>query len=150
MNPISKQCPKCGYDDVAITFCKKGKTVKEKDLKILKDFVGKTTKPTDYLYKVADIETECVKIHCRTCQYAWASETAEAIGGPKEQKEPENAFGMSKEDIDRFMEEMRPKGPFVMDPFIDEPWKNSGHNPLEGMYPSSCGNIWFSQETIIK
>ena len=83
MNPINKQCPKCGYDDVAISFYKKGKTVKEKDLKIMKNFIGEVTKPTDYIYKVADIKKDCIKVHCRTCQYAWASETAEDIGAPE-------------------------------------------------------------------
>ena len=149
MNKIDKVCPKCGYDDVYMEFKKIGTKFyeKDKDCELLKEYLGERKDSTTHTYATAKIIKECVKVHCRTCQYAWVSDTSENLEPletpeANETNEPENAFGMSKEDIEKLIEDFKHNPIIVMPPHID-PWipfthDKTGINPLEGIYPSTC------------
>ena len=95
---IQKTCPKCGYDDTVMTFVPIGtKYYNNGDaFKLFKKFLGQEKKDA-YTTKSAKIVQECVKVHCRTCQYTWVTNTVE----------PTNAFGLSNEDINKAHDQLQ-------------------------------------------
>jgi len=76
---IDKTCPKCGYNDAVMTFLPKGKKYfnNDDDFELLNEFLGDEARG-EYTTSFAKIVTECVKVHCRTCQYQWVSPTLDS------------------------------------------------------------------------
>lgn len=86
MKKINKQCPKCGYDDVVMTYVEEGTTFHMSNTyyEILKPYFKKSIKVETFPSKYFDIAKECIIVHCRTCQYSWVEDTIDKIKVPKE------------------------------------------------------------------
>ena len=100
---INKQCPKCGYDDVVMGFISIGTKYHSKDdnYELVKPYLG-MEKSTEYVGTTAKIKKECVKIHCRTCQYAWVTDTAKQTDFNST-----NAFGLNDKEIRTLEEQLQ-------------------------------------------
>ena len=150
---IGKTCPKCGHDDSVMTFLPKGTKYysNDKDFKKLEEFLG-VEKKDEYTTSSAKIVKECVKVHCRTCQYSWVSPTVEA---------PTNAFGMSDvqiktaqdeiqkavDDEIRSRKELDPFDPFMpmyKDAYIGDipDWFNKNIGTCGDMFPNGSFDGW--------
>ena len=150
---INKICPKCGYDDSVMTFLPIGKKYfsNDDDFELLEEFLGKGVRG-EFTTLSAKIEKECVKVHCRTCQYSWVSPTIEA---------PTNAFGMTDVQIKTAQDEIQKavddeirerKGSRPFDPFMplykdayigDIPdWFNKNIGTCGDMFPDGSYNGW--------
>ena len=110
MTQINKVCPKCGYDDVSLTFLKIGTRFykQDKDYKLIQGYLGKENPSTSYTYGSAEISTECIKVHCRTCQFAWVTDVIDNTKSPINSTGlTENAFGLNAEEIEKFKKELQ-------------------------------------------
>jgi len=153
---ISKICPKCGYDDTVMTFYKKGKTVyqQDKDFKVIKEYLKEVSAETPYTNAKYEIKTECLKLHCRTCQYAWVSKTADS-------KVQDNAFGLDEEAIKKLAEELNESAKKIQEDiskhisrpgFVDVHCTDFSGRPFQGtfgsiddffkMFPNGSYNGW--------
>ncbi len=92
---IEKVCPKCGYDDTVLTFTPKGEKKHAEDKELFAKFGKLENRDPKYSHVTTlVIDKECIKVHCRTCQYAWITASLDA---------PTNAFNLN----DKQIEEMR-------------------------------------------
>lgn len=97
---IDKKCPKCGHNDVHMQFYAVGDKITGKDVRTCKEYIRDIKDIGMESFARGFVDQECVKVHCRTCQYAWCKLPADNI------EEPSNAFGMSSEDIERCRKEL--------------------------------------------
>ena len=158
---INKVCPKCGYNDVNMTFLKIGTKFyeKDKDYKLVQGYLGKEAPSTSYNYATAKIAKECIKVHCRTCQFAWVTDIVDKTKNDiNSTGVTENSFGLNSEEIEKPRKELQesiteeiqrnkfdyPSYPvyrdYPRDPLM--PIDNSG-TPVEPKFPNTCGVVNF-------
>ena len=99
---VDKVCVKCGYDDTVMAMIKIGTKYhsNDDDFDLVFDYLGKKI-PVEYSNWRSEIKQECIKVHCRTCQYSWVSDTMDATTPFP------NAFNMSEEEIDKTEDELQ-------------------------------------------
>lgn len=133
---IDQRCPKCGHDDTNLHYYNVGEEITGSAVKPCKEFCGEITDPHMTSYIRARVVTECIHLHCRTCQYGWASDVVDndPSGTTYETAEPMNAFGLDVDAIKKLAEELNaPFGP----PFFNEGNDTSAGDPDEFIYPST-------------
>ena len=74
---LDKRCKKCGFDNVHMEFLEIGKKVysQDKDFKVLKKYIEIYRPESPYTNASYKISKECIKYHCKTCHYEWATPT---------------------------------------------------------------------------
>jgi len=110
---IEKSCPKCGYDDTVLTFTPIGEKKHAEDKDLFAGFGTLENKDSQYPHATTlIIDEECIKVHCRTCQYAWVTASLDNKEREECEERDDNAFGLSIDQIqelaDEFNEKMTP------------------------------------------
>jgi len=73
---IEKLCPKCGYDDMVLTYTEIGKEKHGGYKELFSDFGKLVQKSPNYSQSTTlVIDKECIRVHCKTCQYSFVTDT---------------------------------------------------------------------------
>ncbi len=77
-------CPMCGLNNISLTFIKAGYIIQDEkgEFKTFKKFYSKKDiQKLDFaegiFKKQVALNIDCLRLHCRTCQYSWALPTVQ-------------------------------------------------------------------------